>query len=246
MNNTKFCTFISSEKYGEISSDNCETINFKMAFRTTAIVRSTGSLASGSTLLDTLPPRLKRGRRPKQPKKDEKLVDKVLAAVQRGHGEPALYASTTKGGMKLIYEGHHFRFTFRRGTYSIFQCCYKENMQECKVRVVTDQKRVFPLDGEHVHFMQATDRSVTSMTFEPDGQLDDDSKELEQNDTFDEYEIQVTDSVQTNQLQALEFDDSQEFLTEPKDDNDAVPSDTNDFREKIKRRLQKALLGKKK
>uniref|UniRef100_W8BQ28 Modifier of mdg4 n=2 Tax=Ceratitis capitata TaxID=7213 RepID=W8BQ28_CERCA len=148
--------------------------------------------------------------------------------------------------MKLIYEGHHFRFTFRRGTYSIFQCCYKENMQECKVRVVTDQKRVFPLDGEHVHFMQATDRSVTSMTFEPDGQLDDDSKELEQNDTFDEYEIQVTDSVQTNQLQALEFDDSQEFLTEPKDDNDAVPSDTNDFREKIKRRLQKALLGKKK
>ncbi|XP_036323581.1 modifier of mdg4-like [Rhagoletis pomonella] len=180
----------------------------------------------------------KRGRPPKQPRDDRRLVDKVLAAVQQGPGEPALYASTTKGGMKLIYEGHHFRFTFRRGRYSIFQCCFKENMQECKVRVVTDQKRVFPLDGEHVHFMQATDKSVTSMTFEPAGLFDDDdSKEQEHNAAYEEG----TDSTQVNE--------SQEFLSETNEVSTvetADSSDTNDFREKIKRRLQKALLGKKK
>lgn len=119
-------------------------------------------------------------------------------------------------------------------------------MQECKVRVVTDQKRVFPLDGEHVHFMQATDKSVTSMTFEPDGHLDDeDSQEPEQSDAFDEYEIQVTDSVQRNEPRAMELDHSEEFLAEPNEDT-PISTDTNDFREKIKRRLQKALLGKKK
>ncbi|XP_036217237.1 modifier of mdg4 isoform X2 [Bactrocera oleae] len=207
----------------------------------------TNLLESESAWIETRPLKGKRGRRPKQPKKDERLAHRVLAAVQRGRGEPALYASTTKGGMKLIYEGHHFRFTFRRGPYSIFQCCYKENMQECKVRVVTDQKRVFPLDGEHIHFMQATDKSVTSMTFEPDGHLDDeDSQEQpEQSDAFDEYELQVTDSVQTNEPRRMELDHSEEFLAEPNDDTPAS-SDTNDFREKIKRRLQKALLGKKK
>ncbi|XP_054726142.1 modifier of mdg4 [Anastrepha obliqua] len=152
--------------------------------------------------------------------------------------------------MKLIYEGHHFRFTFRRGRYSIFQCCFKENMQECKVRVVTDQKRVFPLDGEHVHFMQATDRSVTSMTFEPDGQLDDEEfEEQDRNDACEEYEIQVTDSGEANEMQTLDLDRPEEFLT---GSNEVITidatdsSDTNDFREKIKRRLQKALLGKRK
>lgn len=184
----------------------------------------------------------KRGRPPKLPRDDRRLVDKVIAAVRQGPGEPALYASTTKGGMKLIYEGHHFRFTFRRGRYSIFQCCFKENMQECKVRVVTDQKRVFPLDGEHVHFMQATDRSVTSMTFEPAGLFDDeDSQEQEHNNAFEEYEVTETDPVQVNE--------SEEFMSETNKvstGETADSSDTNDFREKIKRRLQKALLGKKK
>uniref|UniRef100_A0A1A9VHY7 FLYWCH-type domain-containing protein n=1 Tax=Glossina austeni TaxID=7395 RepID=A0A1A9VHY7_GLOAU len=94
-----------------------------------------------------------------------KMKDKIEECVNNHPGEPAVYASTTKGTVKLIYEGHHFRYSFRKGKYSIFQCCYKENKEECKVRVVTDHKRVYPLDGEHVHFVQATDKSVTAVKF---------------------------------------------------------------------------------
>ncbi|XP_067618569.1 modifier of mdg4 [Eurosta solidaginis] len=135
--------------------------------------------------------------------------------------------------MKLIYESHHFRFIFRRGQYSIFQCCFKENMQECKVRVVCDQKRVYPLDGDHIHFMQATDKSVTSVVFEPADDIDEET-------VIDEYEVQVSES-------AAEINDLQEYTVDQIETEDgASVADTHDFREKIKRRLQKALLGKNK
>lgn len=205
------------------------------------------------------------------------IIHKIMAAVNNHPGEPILYASTTKGTVKLVVDGHHFRYSFRKGKYTIFQCCYKEGKEECTVRVVTDQKRVFPLDGEHVHFMQATDKSVTSVKFAPG----EDSEEAER------QEFLIDDAVSSpkicEEVQNVYKDDSptvdedddvcvvlpekvnikQEANTSQeiipiKADSPQVGSivtlptstmsaeESNEFREKIKKRLQKALLGKKK
>lgn len=86
--------------------------------------------------------------------KGPKQIKKILEAINNYPGQPILYASTTKGTMKIVHDGHHFKYIFRKGNYSIFQCCYKENKEECNVRIVTDQKMVYPLEGEHIHFVQ--------------------------------------------------------------------------------------------
>uniref|UniRef100_A0A1A9WMN5 FLYWCH-type domain-containing protein n=1 Tax=Glossina brevipalpis TaxID=37001 RepID=A0A1A9WMN5_9MUSC len=202
-----------------------------------------------------------------------KMKDKIEECVNNHPGEPAVYASTTKGTVKLIYEGHHFRYSFRKGKYSIFQCCYKENKEECKVRVVTDHKRVYPLDGEHVHFIQATDKSVTAVKFstgeenlqgmnvitmssatgaeesEPESQ-----HIVSLDEQFPEFAHSVEDlnpdvKVETTRSETpAEYGNVSKIEDAPSVTEIKTPSgeDPNDFREKIKKRLQKALLGKKK
>ncbi|XP_036675001.3 modifier of mdg4 [Drosophila suzukii] len=206
-----------------------------------------------------IPPR-KRGR-PKTKVEDltpkPKLLDKLQAAtLNEEASEPAVYASTTKGGVKLIFNGHLFKFSFRKADYSVFQCCYREHGEECKVRVVCDQKRVFPYEGEHVHFMQASDKSclpsqfmpgdsgaISTMSSNKDTKVelliknttkleDSDAKEDED---FEEFEIQEIDEI--------ELDEPLPEKTASKEEEQVDP---NDFREKIKRRLQKALQSKKK
>ncbi|XP_073819462.1 pre-mod(mdg4)-T [Musca autumnalis] len=189
-----------------------------------------------------------------------------MEAVKNNPGQPILYASTTKGTMKLEYDGHHFRYSFRKGKYTIFQCCYKESMQECNVRVVTDQKLVYPLDGEHVHFIQATDKSVTSVKFSPGVDTEAENTNEVENATAEE------EQTTTVELQDVVLEESttpvyiENIVTQPKKMNvklekgvnqdqmeftsetpaTAATEDPNEFREKIKKRLQKALLGKKK
>lgn len=202
-----------------------------------------------------------------------------MEAINNNPGQPILYASTTKGTMKLVVDGHHFRYSFRKGMYSIFQCCYKENKEECNVRVVTDQKLVYPLDGEHVHFIQATDKSVTSIKFTP-GQESEIEEIMDAMDASDqnrpETAAEESDVVAESQKQQrvddsnpvftaevlpqprainvkLEKGIEQEFTSEIPEEATTTPppsatmaDDANEFREKIKKRLQKALLGKKK
>uniref|UniRef100_A0A1B0AA80 Uncharacterized protein n=1 Tax=Glossina pallidipes TaxID=7398 RepID=A0A1B0AA80_GLOPL len=83
-----------------------------------------------------------------------KIKDKIEECVNNYPGEPTVYASTTKR------TGTIFVSRSVRGQYSIVPCGYKEIKEECKVRVVTAHKRV------HVHFVQATDRSVKFSTGE--------------------------------------------------------------------------------
>ncbi|KAM8706945.1 hypothetical protein ACLKA7_011104 [Drosophila subpalustris] len=234
------------------------------------------AVAATSTLhAQVIPPR-KRGR-PKTKVDDAspklKLLDKLKAASKNeAASKPAVYASTTKGGVKLVYEGHLFKFSFRKAEFSVFQCCFREHGEECKVRVVCDQKNVFPFDGEHVHFMQASDKSVTSSQFTPadasasvepktepkveilikNAAADaDQEEEEEEGQVFEIQEIEdVVESTNT---------DTDTAPASPKaeaaadgDNNESTPVepvgeiDPNDFREKIKRRLQKALQNKKK
>ncbi|KAL9893479.1 pre-mod(mdg4)-T isoform 2-T2 [Glossina fuscipes fuscipes] len=202
------------------------------------------------------------------------MKDKIEECVNNHPGEPAVYASTTKGTVKLIYEGHHFRYSFRKGKYSIFQCCYKENKEDCKVRVVTDHKRVYPLDGEHVHFVQATDKSVTAVKFstgeenlqgmnvitmasapeveeisEPDSQ-----HIVSLDEQFPEFAHSAGDLNADVKLETARSETPTEYSNISK--VEVAPTaaeikttsgeEANDFREKIKKRLQKALLGKKK
>ncbi|KAM7363418.1 pre-mod(mdg4)-T [Cochliomyia hominivorax] len=193
-----------------------------------------------------------------------------MEAINNNPGQPILYGSTTKGTMKLLVDGHHFRYSFRKGNYTIFQCCYKENKEECLVRVVTDQKLVYPLDGEHIHFVQATDKSVTSVKFTPGEEPEPefvtiaDQQDNEQNQQTDlehvilNIEDIIPQPIQSNVKEentapnqaALEF--TTELASEKLATTDAKPKevvtteDPNEFREKIKKRLQKALLGKKK
>ncbi|XP_030562786.1 modifier of mdg4 [Drosophila novamexicana] len=222
-----------------------------------------------------IPPR-KRGRpRTKvddaQPKL--KLLDKLKAATENEvASRPAVYASTTKGGVKLVYEGHLFKFSFRKAEFSVFQCCFREHGEECKVRVVCDQKNVFPFDGEHVHFMQASDKSVTSSQFMPgesavsveskpepkveiviqksvakvDGE---DEEEEEEGEVFEIHEIEEADANESTGTETaadgvLAPAAGEEENSNIKPTSEAI--DPNDFREKIKRRLQKALQNKKK
>ncbi|XP_013101993.1 modifier of mdg4 isoform X1 [Stomoxys calcitrans] len=199
-----------------------------------------------------------------------KLVNKIIESINNNPGQPILYASTTKGTMKLVVDGHHFRYIFRKGSYSIFQCCYKENKEECAVRVVTDQKLVYPLDGEHVHFIQATDKSVTAVKFTP-GQ-ESDVEQTEQSPPEAEHTAEVENMVAEDVTTHVNMDndlpqqkdidvklergppqDQMEFTSTTPPQTQFSPiqtsgatEDPNIFREKIKKRLQKALLGKKK
>ncbi|KAH8340626.1 hypothetical protein KR059_002936, partial [Drosophila kikkawai] len=221
--------------------------------------------ATSASAAIAVPPR-KRGR-PKTKVEDAtpkpKLLDKLRAATKNeANSEPAVYASTTKGGVKLIFDGHLFKFSFRKADYSVFQCCYREHGEECKVRVVCDQKRVFPYDGEHMHFMQASDKSCLPSQFMPGEsgaiasmdntrdrkpmiksktKLDDTEPEPEPEpeEEVEEFEIQEIDELELEESTA----GAEEKLPvkEP-----AAEVDPNDFREKIKRRLQKALQNKKK
>ncbi|KAH8359344.1 hypothetical protein KR093_006118, partial [Drosophila rubida] len=224
--------------------------------------------ATSTLQAQAIPPR-KRGR-PKtkieDPSPKLKLLDKLKAATKNeGASKPAVYASTTKGGVKLVYEGHLFKFSFRKAEFSVFQCCFREHGEECKVRVVCDQKNVFPFDGEHVHFMQASDKSVTSSQFTPaDGTIsviaeattksepkveiliqnanaETDVEPEEESEVFEIHEIEEPDTIEETPAAAEEGDniDSPPAQT-------AGEIDPNDFREKIKRRLQKALQNKKK
>lgn len=216
---------------------------------------NTEAQAATSASATKIPPR-KRGR-PKTKVEDQtpkpKLLEKLQAAtLNEEASEPAVYASTTKGGVKLIFNGHLFKFSFRKADYSVFQCCYREHGEECKVRVVCDQKRVFPYEGEHVHFMQASDKSCLPSQFMPgeSGVISSlsPSKELlmknttkleeaddKEDEDFEEFEIQEIDEIDEIELDEPEKTPAKEEEVDP-----------NDFREKIKRRLQKALQNKKK
>ncbi|XP_037808008.1 modifier of mdg4 [Lucilia sericata] len=197
-----------------------------------------------------------------------KIVGKITEAINNHQGQPILYASTTKGTMKLVVDGHHFRYSFRKGKYTIFQCCYKENKEECLVRVVTDQKLVYPLDGEHIHFVQATDKSVTSVKFtpgeepEPEFVTITDVQHIEAPVQSEQEHVTlnigdlIPQPIQSNvklenapSQETLEFSSelSSEKSPEVTKSKEVTPAeDPNEFREKIKKRLQKALLGKKK
>ncbi|KAH8407975.1 hypothetical protein KR222_006303, partial [Zaprionus bogoriensis] len=207
-----------------------------------------------------------------------KLLDKLKAASRnKAASKPAVYASTTKGGVKLVYEGHLFKFSFRKAEFSVFQCCFREHGEECKVRVVCDQKNVFPFDGEHVHFMQASDKSVTSSQFTPaegivrsepktepkveiliqkseaNADADANAEEETEAEFFEIHEIEESDLAAGDATPpaAVSVTPIPVATTADEADNgDAAAGageiDPNDFREKIKRRLQKALQSKKK
>uniref|UniRef100_Q86B87-22 Isoform mod1.9 of Modifier of mdg4 n=1 Tax=Drosophila melanogaster TaxID=7227 RepID=Q86B87-22 len=180
---------------------------------------------------------------------DMRYDDSYFTENEDAGNQTAVYASTTKGGVKLIFNGHLFKFSFRKADYSVFQCCYREHGEECKVRVVCDQKRVFPYEGEHVHFMQASDKSCLPSQFMPgeSGVISSlsPSKELlmknttkleeaddKEDEDFEEFEIQEIDEIELDEPEKT-----------PAKEEEVDP---NDFREKIKRRLQKALQNKKK
>lgn len=127
-----------------------------------------------------------------------------------------------------------------------------------------DQKRVFPYDGEHAHFMQASDKSCLASQFMPGEtgvisslntstkdskveqllkkttKLEEEVVEMEDED-HEVFEIQEIDEIDVDPpLEAPELSDELPVVEAQEE------VDPNDFREKIKRRLQKALQNKKK
>lgn len=130
------------------------------------------------------------------------------------------------------------------------------------MRVVCDQKNVFPFDGEHVHFMQASDKSVTSSQFMPGEGIvkpaepkpeakveiliqksaandENAGEEEEEGEVFEIHEIEEA------ALSEAAADGGTEENSTPKPAQ-TEEVDPSDFRERIKRRLQKALQNKKK
>lgn len=184
------------------------------------------------------------------------LMDKMEEAVMKSKGKPLIYVSSTKGTMKILYEGHHFKYTFRKGQFSMFQCCFKENNRECKVKVLSDQRYVYPYEGEHIHFMQAIDKSVTSEIIEPfvpKEEIDDieihENREAStvapRNNAVHVIDQQV---VTPPQFEVLHYDGAVhgEFDSSNNAADTNPKENVDEFKEKIKKRLQKALMGKKK
>lgn len=177
--------------------------------------------------------------------------------------DTSLTSSSHTGGVKLVYEGHLFKFSFRKAEFSVFQCCFREHGEECKVRVVCDQKNVFPFDGEHVHFMQASDKSVTSSQFTPaEGIVRPEPKTEPKVEILlqkTETDMDADEETETELFEIHEIEDAELVAATPPPTvavtpppipsattGDEADTDPNDFREKIKRRLQKALQSKKK
>ncbi|XP_022227928.1 modifier of mdg4 [Drosophila obscura] len=248
--------------------------NLLLRFHSTAAATSTSS----ASIVAAIPPR-KRGRPKTKVAADAapklKLIDKLKeATLNVAASEQAVYASTTKGGVKLIFNGHLFKFSFRKADFSVFQCLYREHGEECKVRVVCDQKRVYPYDGEHAHFMQASDKSCLPSQFIPGeggaiassvkdkgGKVElliRKSKPKEDEDEQEEFEIHEIDDIEIDELPQVETGEQETASAASPDTADDKNSglvltlvksedvDPTDFREKIKRRLQRALQNKKK
>lgn len=201
----------------------------------------------------------RRGRKPKATGRaataKEKL-EELYAEAMRKSSVPAMYVSTTRGSMKLNYEGHHFYFKYKRGPYTLFNCCFKENGEECKVRVIVCNQRVYHLDGEHVHFRQAVDKSATSVAFEVDTVEDcsEENKAKEADEIAQEIfndlvkDDELATSIQSSAKQPIKILNSQAVAKPLKPSPQGVKQeqmDPEDFKEKIKRRLQNALLKKK-
>ncbi|XP_070137269.1 modifier of mdg4, partial [Drosophila bipectinata] len=244
-----------------------ERLGFNTIFNLLHLHSYLTAATSASKAISGVNPPRKRGR-PKRNNVDDtpkpKLLDKLRAATENeAASEPAVYASTTKGGVKLIFNGHLFKFSFRKADYSVFQCCYREHGEECKVRVVCDQKRVFPYDGEHAHFMQASDKSCLASQFMPgesgaisslDTSMKDSKVEqllkktpkLEEDVELEEEEHEVFEIQEIDEVDVEPSLEAPELPDEPPLVEAQQEVDPNDFREKIKRRLQKALQNKKK
>lgn len=135
------------------------------------------------------------------------------------------------------------------------------------MRVVCDQKNVFPFDGEHVHFMQASDKSVTSSQFTPaegiinteakpepkveilleKSEAEADGEEETDPELFEIHEIEL--GADANAPPVAVTPSIPAIADEADNGSETTPAgeiDPNDFREKIKRRLQRALQSKKK
>lgn len=130
------------------------------------------------------------------------------------------------------------------------------------MRVVCDQKNVFPFDGEHVHFMQASDKSVTSSQFMPgegivkpaESKPEPKVEILIQKSTVSEENAEEEEEEgEVFEIHAIEEAELSEAAPDggTEENSSAKPVqaeevDPTDFRERIKRRLQKALQNKKK
>ncbi|XP_055850829.1 modifier of mdg4 [Episyrphus balteatus] len=180
-----------------------------------------------------------------------------------------VYASTTKGGMKVLYEGHYFKYVFKRYECGVFQCCYNENNEQCDARIIVNRNLVYPLDGGHNHFNQATDKSVTSVLIEgldtgEDHSADDDANykpitthnlNMGGRDEFVVMEVKesVSDGsilpLQTISIHDENYQPTKSEILSPEHhvtDSQVLKKNADDLREKIKKRLQQALMKKKK
>ncbi|XP_055908625.1 modifier of mdg4 [Eupeodes corollae] len=196
------------------------------------------------------------------------MMERFKAAL-RLHPQNVVYASTTRGGMKVLYEGHYFKYVYKRYDCGVFQCCYNENNEQCKARIIINRNLVYPLDGVHNHFNQATDKSVTSVLIEAGDACDEEdnvsndgaqlktiSQKMNLAETNEFVVMEVRESVADANLiplQTISLDEDYEYskgnnVSEDTSEigNDIFKKNADDLREKIKKRLQQALMKKKK
>ena len=204
----------------------------------------------------------------------------MVETVLRNRGTPLEYVASTRGVMKIWFEGHHFKFLFRQGQYSLFQCIFKEKQEVCKVKIVSDQRFVYPYEGEHIHFMKALDKCTTGTTpryyveestidnNEPQQQmeyfqittasdatvataltLNDQSTTIDKKNKARILNQEIVFSNKVFEIVTTEGDieANEEYIAETETavvEEDV--GDIEDFRDQIRRRLQKALIKKKK
>lgn len=192
------------------------------------------------------------------------MLNRFRAALQQPP-ENVVYASTTKGGMKVFYNGHYFKYVFKRYDCGVFQCCYKEYNDQCSVRIIVNRNLVYPLDGVHNHFNQATDKSVTSVLIEAgetEAPYENEKAQfktisqivnLDENNEFMVMEVMEvkkkrdpSSSVPSENISIEEIEDSKTPQRASTEENVLPKVNADDLREKIKKRLQMALMKKKK
>lgn len=96
---------------------------------------------------------MKRGRgRPSknQSTSKELKLEEIIDLALREKGEPVTYVSVLKGGMAVLFEGHHFK-PFVKRNRCMFYRCLRYDLKKCPGRVMVHQSLVYPVDLAHNH-----------------------------------------------------------------------------------------------
>ncbi|KAM7361980.1 uncharacterized protein ACRADG_012846 [Cochliomyia hominivorax] len=163
-------------------------------------------------------------------------INSILSAIDKQPGKP--YATNIEEPQKIIFSDHNFYYKYKTEKYNIFHCCYDNGKSKCPAKVVTYNYLGYYIDDKHSHKIETKNKNVTTnhIKIEDPSVRKTDFNLNDNNSVKDFKKIHIKEEKCT-QDEFLE-------ITDAIPDKVNVIEDPKEFREKIKKRLEKRLSRK--